>query len=93
MKISRKKRAKRGEGSVPAQLPPVEGLDSLDPYAPGHRPQTWLWTLLTALVVVMMVVYLLVLGTKAIYDGLRDRCEALVRALRPARHTATERLN
>jgi tetratricopeptide (TPR) repeat protein len=73
VKISRKKRVKRGEVSVPAQLPPVEGLDSLDPYAPGHRPQTWLWTLLTALVVVMMVVYLLVLGTKAIYDGLRDR--------------------
>jgi tetratricopeptide (TPR) repeat protein len=74
--MPRKKRPKNTRGAevaVPAQLPPIAELDEMDEYAPGHRPQTWLWTLLTALVVVMVVVYLLVLGTKAIYDGLRDR--------------------
>jgi len=58
---------------VPSVLPPVVGLDEGDEYAPGRRPRTWLWTLLAALVAVLLAVYLVVLGAKAIYDGLKDR--------------------
>ncbi|MBN1137195.1 MAG: PD40 domain-containing protein, partial [Anaerolineae bacterium] len=58
---------------MPSELPPVAGLDKGDEYAPGHRPRAWLWTLLAALTAVLLAVYLVVLGAKAIYDGLRDR--------------------
>ena len=72
-----RKRRKANAGSdeipVPAVLPPVVGLDETDEYAPGRRPRTWLWTLLAALVAVLLVVYLALVGVKAIYDGLKDR--------------------
>jgi TolB protein len=61
------------EISVPAVLPPVEGLDDEDEYAPGRRPRTWLWTLIAALGVGLLVTYVLVLGVLGIYDGLKDR--------------------
>jgi tetratricopeptide (TPR) repeat protein len=38
-----------------------------------HPPRTWLWTLIAALIVVSLIIYVLALGVKAIYDGLRDR--------------------
>ena len=69
----RKTKAGRAEIPVPSELPPVVGLDEADEYAPGRRPRTWLWTLLAALVAVLLAVYLVVLGAKAIYDGLKDR--------------------
>ena len=69
----RKTKAGRAEIPVPSELPPVAGLDEADEYAPGRRPRTWLWTLIAALVVVLLAVYLVVLGAKAIYDGLKDR--------------------
>lgn len=58
---------------VPAHLPAVPGLDEHDEYAPGHRPRTWLLTLLAGLVVALVTIYVLVLGGMAIIDGLRDR--------------------
>jgi tetratricopeptide (TPR) repeat protein len=58
---------------LPAELPPIEGLEA-EASEPNRRPlRTWLWTLIAALVVVLIGVYVLVLGGKAIYDGLRDR--------------------
>jgi tetratricopeptide (TPR) repeat protein len=58
---------------VPATLPPFECLGEESDQA-GRRPvRTWLWTLVAALVVVLIGIYVLVLGAKAIYDGLRDR--------------------
>jgi TolB protein len=62
-----------GEIPVPAVLPPVEGLDDHDEYAPGRRPRTWLWTLIAALAVGLLAVYVLVLGVLGVYDGLKDR--------------------
>jgi tetratricopeptide (TPR) repeat protein len=58
---------------VPAQLPAIDGIDEHADDAQGLRPRIWLWTLIAALVVVLLVVYVLVLGGKGIYDGLRDR--------------------
>jgi TolB protein len=58
---------------VPAVLPPVEKLDDNDPYAPGQRPRTWLWTLIAALGVGLLIAYVLALGALGVYDGLKDR--------------------
>ena len=58
---------------VPAQLPEIEGMDEQADDAQGLRPRIWLWTLIAALVVVLVIVYVLVLGGKGIYDGLRDQ--------------------
>ncbi len=69
----RKAKAGRAEIPVPSELPPVAGLDEADEYAPGRRPRTWLWTLFAALVAVLLAVYLVVLGVKAVYDGMQDR--------------------
>jgi tetratricopeptide (TPR) repeat protein len=58
--------------SPPAESLPVEGLDEYGDYGrAGSR--TWLWTLLTALAVVSLMVYMLVLGAVGIYQGLKDR--------------------
>jgi len=69
----RKIKAGMDEIPVPYVLPPVVGLDEADEYAPGRRPRAWLWTLLAALVAVLVAVYLVLLGAKAVYDGLKDR--------------------
>jgi TolB protein len=58
---------------VPAHLPEIEGMDQEADEAQGLRPRIWLWTLIAGLVVVLLVLYVLVLGGKGIYDGLRDR--------------------
>ncbi len=58
---------------VPAVLPPAEGLDEKDEFAPGRRPRIWLWTLVAALGVGLLVTYILVLGVLGVYDGLKDR--------------------
>ena len=58
---------------MPAQLPEIEGMDEQADDAQGLRPRIWLWTLIAALIVVLLVVYVLVLGGKGIYDGLRDQ--------------------
>ncbi len=55
---------------VPAELPPLEGLDD---QPASHPRRTWLWTLIAALIVVFLAAYTLVLGIKAVNDGLRDR--------------------
>lgn len=57
---------------VPARLPALEEMDR-QAEAVSHRPRIWLWTLIAALVVALLVVYVLVLAGKGIYDGLRDR--------------------
>lgn len=56
---------------VPAKLPAIEGLKA--EYPPARGPRAWLWTLIAALAVVLLVIYVLVLGILGIYDGLRDR--------------------
>ena len=58
---------------VPVQLPEIEGMDEQAKDVQVVRPRIWLWTLVAALVVVLLIVYVLVLGGKGIYDGLRDR--------------------
>jgi TolB protein len=70
-----KKRTRTGQARmpVPAELPPLEGLDSQDRETPRRRPRTWLWTLIAALIVVLLGVYVVLVGVKAVYDGLRDR--------------------
>jgi TolB protein len=61
---------------VPAELPPVEGLEEQAEQEAGRRPRTWLWTLIAALIVVLLVVYVIVLGVMGIYHGLRDQALA-----------------
>ncbi|NIV33315.1 MAG: hypothetical protein GWN58_28880 [Anaerolineae bacterium] len=58
---------------VPAHLPEIEGMAQEADEAQGIRPRIWLWTLIAGLAVVLLVLYVLVLGGKGIYDGLRDR--------------------
>ena len=67
---------------VPAELPPLKRLDgdrrwhrttAEEPRPSDHPLRTWLWTLIAALIVVSLIVYVLFLGVKAISDGLKDR--------------------
>jgi tetratricopeptide (TPR) repeat protein len=58
---------------VPAELPPIEELDERDRAAARRGPRAWLWTLVAALAVVLLVAYVLVLGALGVYDGLKDR--------------------
>jgi tetratricopeptide (TPR) repeat protein len=70
----RKKRAsKTVDVPVPANLPPLEGLDDRSADATHHPPRVWLWTLIAALIVVLVIVYMIAVGVKAIYDGIKDR--------------------
>jgi TolB protein len=58
---------------LPAELPPVQGLDDQDEFAPGKRPRVWLWTLIAAMAVTVLMGYVIVLGAMGVYDGLKDR--------------------
>jgi tetratricopeptide (TPR) repeat protein len=58
---------------VPPTLPPLEGMNDQAEDATGNRRRAWLWTLVAALVVVLLIVYVLGLGVKGFLDGLRDR--------------------
>jgi tetratricopeptide (TPR) repeat protein len=70
----RKKRQLDDTGiPVPAHLPEIEGMEEQANEGQRRRPRIWLWTLIAALVVVLLVIYALVLAGKGIYDGLRDR--------------------
>lgn len=72
----RRKREDPGEEvllPVPAVLPPVEGLEEERELEARRWPRVWLWTFVTALAVVALLVYILVLGGLGIYDGLKDR--------------------
>jgi TolB protein len=60
---------------VPAELPPLEGLDD-EEHRSGRAPRTWLWTLVAALAIVLLLVFVAVAAVKGIYDGLRDRAVA-----------------
>ncbi|MFC2015920.1 hypothetical protein ACFLUM_03200 [Chloroflexota bacterium] len=71
---------------VPAELPPLDGLDDEDEYAPGRRPRTWLWTLVAAVTVVLMVALILAVGALGFYHGLQDR--AVVSAQQAQEHYA-----
>ena len=70
--MSRRK-SPRDEIPVPTQLPPVKELEDQDRQKAKQRPRIWLWTLVAALAVVLMVVYVVILGALGIYDGLKDR--------------------
>ncbi len=70
---------------IPPTLPPVEGLE--EPDGVQNRPRVWLWTLLTALAVLLLMGYVVVLGVLGFYDGLRDR--ALVAQQQAQEHYAT----
>jgi TolB protein len=70
---------------IPKQLPELEGLDSHsdDDWGPlpdgGDTAQTkrplraWLWTLVSAAVVVLLVGYVVIMAVMGVYDGLKDR--------------------
>jgi tetratricopeptide (TPR) repeat protein len=69
-----RKRAVKNAGiPVPAELPPLEGLDEQQGDPSSQPRRTWLWTLLAALIVIFLFAFVLFLGGKAIYDGLKDR--------------------
>jgi tetratricopeptide (TPR) repeat protein len=60
------------EMPLPAASASVEGPDEYGEYGrPGSR--TWLWTLLAALTVVLLLAYVLVLAGMGMYQGLKDR--------------------
>lgn len=59
--------------SIPAELPPIEELEEQDKIAALRRPRVWLWTLVAALAVILLMGYVLVLGVLGVYDGLKDR--------------------
>lgn len=61
---------------VPAKLPPLEGLDGEEEHGAGRGSRTWLWTLVTALAVVLLLAFVAVAAIRGIYDGLRDRAVA-----------------
>jgi TolB protein len=69
----KKKAAEIKEFPVPAKLPPLEEMDDQIDDVPVHRRRTWLWTLVAALIVVSLIVYVFGLGTKGFLDGLKDR--------------------
>jgi TolB protein len=70
---ARKERARQRELPVPTKFPPLKGFDD-QPVAPEKEgPRTWLWTLVAALVVVSLLLYVVVLGAKGVYDGLQER--------------------
>jgi TolB protein len=58
---------------VPVDLPPIEGLEEEAEPSAGSGQRTWLWTLLAALAVVLLLAFVLVMGGFGIYDGLKDR--------------------
>jgi TolB protein len=70
---ARKDKTGPGDLPVPATLPPLEGFDDQPPTAEERGLRTWLWTLLAALVVVSLMLYVIVLGGMGIYDGLQER--------------------
>ncbi|MDX9829316.1 MAG: DPP IV N-terminal domain-containing protein [Anaerolineae bacterium] len=70
--LARKEKASPGELPVPDRLPPLKGFDDLPPSG-RQGPRTWLWTLVAALVVVSLVLYVVALGVKGVYDGLQER--------------------
>ena len=61
---------------VPAQLPPLEGMDGEEEKGSGRRSRTWFWTLIVALAVVLSCIFVAVAAIKGVYDGLRDRAVA-----------------
>ncbi|RPI50792.1 MAG: hypothetical protein EHM56_10385, partial [Chloroflexi bacterium] len=71
--MASKERARPGELPVPARLPPLKGFDDQPPTPEKQGPRTWLWTLVAALVVVSLVLYVVVLGAMGVYDGLQER--------------------
>jgi len=71
---------------VPPVLPPVEGLEQ-DRENDQNQPRVWLWTLLAALAVLLLIGYVVALGVLGFYDGLRDR--ALVGQQQAQEHYAT----
>ena len=69
----RKKTAEDSGIPIPSQLPPLKGFDEQHDEPAGQSRRIWLWTLIAALVVVLVIVYAVAVGIKGIYDGLRDR--------------------
>ncbi|MFC2030315.1 hypothetical protein ACFLWA_06260 [Chloroflexota bacterium] len=60
---------------VPAELPPLEGMDEQQNDT-EESPGPWVWTLVPALAITLLVVLVMLLGIKGIYDGLKDRAIA-----------------
>ncbi|MGC9333391.1 MAG: hypothetical protein ACP5JJ_04530 [Anaerolineae bacterium] len=74
IKIFRKrKKEDPAQIPVPAVLPPLEGMDTQDEDRPRRNHRVWLWTLVAAFIVLLLVLYIALLGGLAIYDGLKDR--------------------
>ena len=55
---------------------PEDGDYQVPAQVPGCGTRIWLWTLIAALVAVLLVVFVLGLGVVGFYDGLRDRAMA-----------------
>ncbi|MGD8397928.1 MAG: DPP IV N-terminal domain-containing protein [Anaerolineae bacterium] len=73
--LFRKKESKAGI-EIPSRLPPLaetEGDIAREPTRGSQPRHTWLWTLITAVIVVALLVYVFVLGFMGVYDGLKDR--------------------
>jgi tetratricopeptide (TPR) repeat protein len=72
-RLARKDRDRQSELPVPAKLPPLKGFDDQPQLPEKQGPRTWLWTLVAALVVVSLMLYVIVLGVMGVYDGLQER--------------------
>ena len=70
--LFKSRRPKAHQLPVPTRLPPLEGLDRA-PFATGQPRHTWLWTLVVAFIVVLLLAYVVTLGVMGVYDGLKDR--------------------
>jgi TolB protein len=74
MLLRKKKKTSRDELiPIPTKLPPIAELDEQDRSLARRGPRAWLWTLIAALAVVLLVAFVLVLAAMGVYDGLKDR--------------------
>ncbi|MFN2291795.1 MAG: hypothetical protein ACK2UC_11435 [Anaerolineae bacterium] len=74
IKILRKRKEEEpAQIPVPAVLPPLEGLEPEHDSDPRRTRRAWLWTLVAAAAVLFLLLYVVILGGLAIYDGLKDR--------------------
>jgi tetratricopeptide (TPR) repeat protein len=89
IEMSRMFRKRKGDEPaqlpIPKELPELEGLDqhsddswgSLQDAEGATEPKrplrTWLWTLLSATIVVLLIGYVVIMAVMGVYDGLKDR--------------------
>lgn len=81
----KKKDAELAQLPIPKELPSLQGLESAaeddlgsvhpiqEQDRPKRRLRTWLWTLVAAVMVVLLAAYAVTMLVMGVYDGLKDR--------------------